>query len=71
VELMRFLSLEVDSTPVWINPEDVSSIHADSVQSASPRVTLEGSKVCMKSGTSFSVKGGPDMIVKMLAGERP
>lgn len=71
MNLMRFLSLEVDSTSVWINPEEVSSIHAESVQIASPRVALEGSKIYTKNGIGFSVKGDPDMIVKLLAGERP
>lgn len=71
MNLMRFLSLEVDSTPVWINPEEVSSIHSDSVQSARPHVTIEGSKIYTKNGVGFSVKGGPDMIVKLLAGEKP
>ncbi len=69
--LMRFLSLDVDSTPVWINSEEVSSLHEDSIASDRANTRIIGTRVCMKNGNIVYVKCSPDIIAKLLTGETP
>lgn len=69
MNLAMLMSLDDRPTRVWVNPDDVSSLHEDTAISGRPYTTLRGTKICMKNGNSFAVQGTPDKVAKLLGGD--